>query len=282
MIKEEVLTPPALEEMQSPTLESASSLGLTDSVSLPESPNEFQKWQFHSKQAGRPPVYFIQYITQRLVRYQKQLEDECSGGEQAVYDIIRSIYILQQSETFTFEDYQKLNIEFILNTIMGDCPGARGPFSYPGTLQIYATAVLEAAERHKTTKVEVTPDEHVSDPISAGTSSTAPRPRAHKRRRTNNPSQQQPLVILTQDMMTILRGIVLTNPDTGRRTWSLDKVVPARNCNVVGHNGIAIGTWWPYRICAIRDGAHGASMAGIAGTVADGAYSVVVSGKLRY
>ena len=68
------------------------------------------------------------------------------------------------------------------------------------------------------------------------------------------------------------------NSETGRRTWSLDKTVTTRDSSVIGHNGIAIGTWWPYRICALRDGAHGATMAGIAGSVSDGAYSIVVSG----
>jgi len=51
-----------------------------------------------------------------------------------------------------------------------------------------------------------------------------------------------------------------------------------RNCKVEGHNGIIVGAWWPQLRCAQRDGAHGASVAGIAGSVEHGADSVVLSG----
>lgn len=260
-------------EAQAPVLTSAELLGLSDSDNLPSTASEFQKCQFHDKQAGRTPVYFIQYVTQRLVRFQRQLEDECPGAEQATYNIIRSINMLEQSETFSFADYKMLNIEFILKTVKGECPGAKGPYSYPQPLQSDATAVLEAAKRHIPAAQGVPPE---ADVAGNGPLFTV---RTHKRRRTNEPQQQQqPLVVSSQDMTTTIRGLVFSDPDAGRRTWSLDKAATARNCNVVGHNGIAIGTWWPYRICALRDGAHGATMAGIAGSVSDGAYSIVVSG----
>ena len=51
-----------------------------------------------------------------------------------------------------------------------------------------------------------------------------------------------------------------------------------RNCNVEGHNGIIVGAWWPQLRCAQRDGAHGASVGGIAGSIERGADSVVLSG----
>lgn len=37
-------------------------------------------------------------------------------------------------------------------------------------------------------------------------------------------------------------------------------------------------SWWPFQICALRDGAHGSRMGGIHGRT-DGAYSVVISGS---
>lgn len=48
-----------------------------------------------------------------------------------------------------------------------------------------------------------------------------------------------------------------------------------------GHNGITIGQRWPMQKAAHRDGAHGNSGSGIAGTVAEGANSIIVSGKYR-
>ena len=53
---------------------------------------------------------------------------------------------------------------------------------------------------------------------------------------------------------------------------------PRPSAKVVGDNGLAVGDWFPYRICALRDGAHGESQAGISGDIDSGAYSIVVAG----
>jgi hypothetical protein len=36
-----------------------------------------------------------------------------------------------------------------------------------------------------------------------------------------------------------------------------------RNADVAGNNLLTNGQWWPLRLCAIRDGAHGEQEAGI-------------------
>ncbi|KAI5804543.1 PUA-like domain-containing protein [Geopyxis carbonaria] len=51
----------------------------------------------------------------------------------------------------------------------------------------------------------------------------------------------------------------------------------AREANLFGNNDIALGTWWPYRVCAMRDGAHSVIEAGIVGNETTGAYSIVIS-----
>jgi hypothetical protein len=61
-------------------------------------------------------------------------------------------------------------------------------------------------------------------------------------------------------------------------TQLLDPEFPRRSYRVFGHNGLSIGDWWPMQICALRDGAHGVKMGGIAGTADEGAISIVVSG----
>jgi hypothetical protein len=48
---------------------------------------------------------------------------------------------------------------------------------------------------------------------------------------------------------------------------------------VFGHNGLSIGDWWPMQICVLRDGAHGSRMGGISGSIEEGAWSIIVSGK---
>lgn len=75
----------------------------------------------------------------------------------------------------------------------------------------------------------------------------------------------------------IMRGIrVHTSGSMVKR--SLDPCFPTRNSKVEGHNGLSVGQWWPYQICALRDGAHGSMMAGIAGGENEGAFSILVSG----
>lgn len=65
---------------------------------------------------------------------------------------------------------------------------------------------------------------------------------------------------------------------TSRISHRLEANYPfKKSSNVVGQNGLCNGQWWPMRICALRDGAHGAQEAGIHGQTDDGAYSIVLS-----
>lgn len=57
----------------------------------------------------------------------------------------------------------------------------------------------------------------------------------------------------------------------------IDPDYPRISAKVLGHNGLAPGDWFPFQLCAMRDGAHGESQAGISGSVIDGAWSIVVS-----
>ncbi|RPA98407.1 hypothetical protein L873DRAFT_1043384 [Choiromyces venosus 120613-1] len=76
----------------------------------------------------------------------------------------------------------------------------------------------------------------------------------------------------------VMRGINIVTTANGRKTYSLDRRFPKRDANVFGANGLTVGDWWPYQICALRDGAHGSRMGGIHGRVNVGAYSIVISG----
>jgi hypothetical protein len=80
----------------------------------------------------------------------------------------------------------------------------------------------------------------------------------------------------------LLRGIEdkkLTNSDGKTfksRSFAPDyrgRVSP----NYVGEGPLTNGMWWPLQICAMRDGAHGETEAGIHGQVGRGAFSIVVS-----
>ncbi|KAA8575553.1 hypothetical protein EYC84_004694 [Monilinia fructicola] len=55
-----------------------------------------------------------------------------------------------------------------------------------------------------------------------------------------------------------------------RKTWVQDQ----RSKWAEGHNGHLIGQWWPERLCALRDRAHGELQRGICGQTGVGAVSI--------
>lgn len=79
----------------------------------------------------------------------------------------------------------------------------------------------------------------------------------------------------------IMKGIVVVK---GEKTTSYqfdtrpEMAALRKPCGVEGDNGLKVGAWWPMLMCANRDGAHGATMKGIAGAVDRGADSIVISG----
>ncbi|KAI1163530.1 hypothetical protein F5B18DRAFT_661712 [Nemania serpens] len=75
----------------------------------------------------------------------------------------------------------------------------------------------------------------------------------------------------------IMHGII---PVTGgkRKDYRIRTDLPRKSAKVYGHNDMPLGTWFPLQINAIFRGAHGARMAGIAGSVTTGAWSIVVAG----
>ena len=80
----------------------------------------------------------------------------------------------------------------------------------------------------------------------------------------------------------LLRGVEVKN-----RVQSAGKTTKSRNletsyefkisAHYIGAGDLVNGQWWPLQICAIRDGAHGESEAGICGKVGQGVFSVVIS-----
>ena len=75
----------------------------------------------------------------------------------------------------------------------------------------------------------------------------------------------------------ILRGIREKKNEQGRWVSTLDKQNYVKNtANAFGELNLVNGQWWPTLLCALRDGAHGATQAGIHGND-KGAYSIIVS-----
>ena len=82
---------------------------------------------------------------------------------------------------------------------------------------------------------------------------------------------------------SLLVGIKTFNKKakTGRESVSrsFDKDFKWRvSCHYQGQGDLINGTWWPLQLCALRDGAHGETEAGIHGHPDIGALSIVLSG----
>ncbi|KAK3988803.1 PUA-like domain-containing protein [Cladorrhinum sp. PSN332] len=82
----------------------------------------------------------------------------------------------------------------------------------------------------------------------------------------------------------IMHGFVRVKPP--QRDWSI-RFNPAfqhlkRSAKVFGHNGLTPGDWWPSRMVAVFHGAHSQNVRGISGTAAQGAWSIVCSGRSVY
>ncbi|CAJ2504381.1 Uu.00g117750.m01.CDS01 [Anthostomella pinea] len=77
----------------------------------------------------------------------------------------------------------------------------------------------------------------------------------------------------------IMYGITVFRGKNGRKGMRLNILILKRSAKVYGHNGLVVGTWFAFQLCALQQGAHGTSMGGISGDTVRGAFSIVLSGK---
>ncbi|KAA8898965.1 PUA-like domain-containing protein, partial [Sphaerosporella brunnea] len=80
----------------------------------------------------------------------------------------------------------------------------------------------------------------------------------------------------------LMRGIQRYRNTNGILTMRLLPNADKRQADVFGHNGLQVGDWWPYQLCALRDGAHGSRQGGIFGRISEGCFSIVVSADSEY
>ncbi|KAK5111601.1 hypothetical protein LTR85_011830 [Meristemomyces frigidus] len=87
----------------------------------------------------------------------------------------------------------------------------------------------------------------------------------------------------------LLRGIIQGKPGTKKHNFedkTTDKIDPSYEGRVSPKfhgNGLLLnGQWWPTQLTTVRDGAHGATIAGISGAEGEGAYSCIMSGGHDY
>ena len=244
----------------------AESVGLK-SVVVPSSPKAILTFPFYPEIGRHEPQAIMARFIVQLMRPRLLTTNE----RQIVFNILKA---LSQIDTFTRAAEDALQVKFILTSALGVWPRATRPYAFPEFLQEVAAAILA--------KVDEDLDiEEVVDETPAASTPPPPTSKGKKRTRkatTEEESESRESPALDDPrVQAIMHNISLTNGR--RRVYRILDKSAARPCNVFGHNGLAVGQWWPYRICALRDGAHGATQGGIAGSVQRGAYSIVVSGK---
>jgi hypothetical protein len=82
--------------------------------------------------------------------------------------------------------------------------------------------------------------------------------------------------IFTPDLLRGIDARPKPIDKSDRKGWSIKS--EKLSALYFGNGSLVNGQWWPRQICAVRDGAHGAMIAGITGIKGEGAVSVVMSG----
>ncbi|KAI9848226.1 MAG: hypothetical protein M1838_000614 [Thelocarpon superellum] len=138
-------------------------------------------------------------------------------------------------------------------------------FSFPEPYPNVAKTIYEGWEASNWGAVEGSGEEDAGSTAAAG-------PSAPARREDGLPAPDHPIY----GTGGIMRGVLIRHRQ--RQTYYLDPAFADKiDAKVFGNNNLAVNAWWPRQICALRDGAHGARIGGIAGNADLGAYSIVVS-----
>ena len=166
-----------------------------------------------------------------------------------------------------------LGIKLILRNMAGETTPA-GTFILPDPYPAKAQEIWDSYELENWGAPE--DDEFMVEPQSVNTAAKPKRTSSTAGTACYRPAPPDHPIYGTNGIMHDIRK--------GRKMTTSYKINPALskvNYNVRGHNGLRVGQWWPLQICALRDGAHGKRMAGIAGSQLEGVFSVIVSGTLK-
>lgn len=244
-------------------MKEAEKMGL-EPMDLPNNPAKIHTFPFDLKRPTMEAHKILAMKTVRLIREKRPVDE---NEYQIIGNILKAISSIV---TFTADNVNMLESKYIMDGILGLLPKTTGPFEYPKSFQDVAVANL--ARMDQEVEVFEVPDE---TPPTATTNTSRKRSRDHRPPR--QPISRQPPDTNDPAYRSIMRNITVTDGRT--RKYSLTDKSAATPCNRFGHNGLTVGQWFPFRICALNAGAHGATQAGIAGSEKIGAFSIVVSSE---
>lgn len=260
-------------------LEDASLVGLPG-VQAPITPADFNRFRFDPRYLSYPANRTVAtYVS--VLRNKGELP---TGAFRAVQNMLKSLFRMEGLTPAIDQDYK---YTWILRTIMGECVSgesslASKPYAFPPLLAEQASIVLDHFQDDLNIGVNVeaslspTPP---TPPISADEKSGKNKKPRGKKRKFETTLEEDTARLKPFDMENPTIAAMMHNIQRGKGTSRIIDPSLKRNHNRFGNNGLEIGQWWPYRICALRDGAHGSAMGGIAGGSNDGAKSIVIGGE---
>ena len=231
---------------------------------LPTDPAKIHRFPFDPKHPKMEARRILAMETVRMIRFKRSVSPK---EYQMIGNILKAISSIK---TFTADNVDMLQSKWIMNCILGELPKATGPYEFPQSFQDVAVANL--ARMDQELEVSEAPDKTPLTTINntsrkrSRDDTAPPQPTSSQQPNTNDPAYQ-----------SIMWNITVTDGRT--RKYTLTNKSAAIPCNRFGHNGLTVGQWFPFRICALNAGAHGATQAGIAGSEKIGAFSIVVSSE---
>jgi hypothetical protein len=253
------------------------------------------------------PTERIKFIRDQGIRIVRDYGKQCAlnpggtfrrkpGGldQTQTKELIMLLQAFANIEGLTKEMAKSINLENVLRTPSNQATtGVK--FRFPQEVEDIAKEAFDHYNREGwgANAKDVIPDENdgTVDEVEAGAArrpSRAPIPSTPTSRQQGQGQGQgvrtvrpPPRNHLIYGIHGIMKGIVVVR---GEKTTSYqfdtrpEMAALRKACGVEGNNGLEVGDWWPMLMCANRDGAHGATMKGIAGTVDRGADSIVISG----
>ena len=249
-----------------PTILTAAAIGLEEH-DVPKNMDQLATHVFDPN-TKLSPVKLIAKYAVHLMNPRNQLN---MGQKQIVYDIVKMLWQFEGE----IDAAQMENCKWILATIMGESAQARRPYEFPPPFPTDASTVMERL----TDRMGAVDDKEEPETSSVPPAATNAK-RKRKRDQPTPPRSEGVLQITDPQVKAVMHNITVSVAQ--RRSYKVTDLSLAKNHKNFGHNGLEVGDWWPLRCCAIRDGAHGSNMGGIAGDNQDGARSIVVSGELGY
>ncbi len=261
------------------SLEDATLVGLPG-IRVPSTPTEFNKFRFDPKYQAYPHRQVIGIYVSHLSRNKRELPP---GGHEAVQNMLKSLFKIEGLTPEIDRDYK---YTWILKTVMGESDLATAPYAFPPNIAEQASIVLDHFQDDLNIGVDIDGSPTPPPPIQAPSTNK----KANKKPANKDPtSKKRKAAEFSTSASIQYKSFDLGNPKIAGMMHNMQRgprggpkitdPTLKRDYSKFGHNGLSVGDWWPYQACALRDGAHGSSMGGIAGGTHDGAKSIVVGGE---